>query len=822
MRCRLAALLFCLAAASLAPAQDAVVLKADSSIRIVEYGNFENARGWLAELLGKYLMLSLGKSGLDGKGESVTFVLEARAPEWPQIPKEFMREAADIDAFEIEVRPGVSPVVRITGNTVLATGFGVMHFLENSIGVTWVFPGDLGVCLPERREFTLAAGRLRQSPQVVSRLYTGFVYRDPGIPARCYVYEGLVHRESVFFYSYDYFKSARPQFLASPSHNMINLFPPELEKTVPDIFPMKDGKRWFPPDKATDKVGAWQAWHPCYTNPKTVEIAVRKAREAFEKQHAYCFSLGINDGRRVQCQCDECKKIGWPQSYYQFVTKVAEQVKDFYPPHLVGVLAYGDVALPPKDLKLPENVLVMVTGGTDRFKEWTAAASILGVYEYASGWGYWVPNIPLKAVESNAQFYRRSGVRFYRSEMHPFWAFDAPRLFIQTHQLWDPELKAEELLRRFCGAAYGPAAAPMRRFYTYWSDRWDGTIVPDGLTMQDPGKPLQDQWRQPLRQFRQRRPEDYATSRECLRAAAAAAPKGPAADRVAMVEAFLEDSATLYDMYRLIGDMTDKAPEAGAGERIARAQVLVAQRRDGLVKMKSHSEWFAGSSMTVGDDLKPSWETWDAMNFPRVLENGIRGELLRLGKAAPPEGLSESLRMCLRPAKAEPAKPQISGMTWYYPWASVALETAQEENAIRFKTTARTDQRITERPAFAERRKLHGLAVNSPLAPIRDNDLYVVEVTATGRQGFLSISVSFGSNNRSRAEGFALTDFSDKAGSVSKRFVLPPTFLNQSTLEADALPKEGSNGLVYVHLLWDPSTDDSSLDGTCRITRLTF
>ena len=49
-------------------------------------------------------------------------------------------------------------------------------------------------------------------------------------------------------------------------------------------------------------------------------------------------------------QCKDCLAVGWPNSYYQFVTRVADALRPDYPAQLVGVLAYGDVGIPPHDL----------------------------------------------------------------------------------------------------------------------------------------------------------------------------------------------------------------------------------------------------------------------------------------------------------------------------------------------------------------------------------------------------------------------------------------------------------------------------------------
>ncbi|MBM4080573.1 MAG: DUF4838 domain-containing protein, partial [Planctomycetes bacterium] len=435
------AFLLCLAS----PLAADVALTPETSLRIVERVPAEELKGQLAPFLQKYLLAALRRAELEGAGEVVTFTLEARHALWHEVPPQELKDVQDIDAFEVEVGENA---VRISGPTMLAAGYGTGYFLEKHLGVTWVMPGELGVVLPARTSFRLKPGRERVKPAFVSRTYTGMLYPDPAYRLAFQKSDAgrILQPERHYFTAHDYFKSLRLHLLTHASHNMFNIYPVEkYGATLPEIYPIKNGKRFIPPDR--------NAWHPCYANPKTLEIALARMAEAFEKQKTHCFSLGINDGLRVQCQCPDCTRSPWPTPYFDYVKKVAEQAKRYYPPHLIGVLAYGDVKFPLPDLVLPENVLVLVTGS--RLAAWQGHARHLGTYEYAYGSGFWVPNFPLKAMKVNALAYRQFGAKVYHAEVHPVWAFDAPKVFIQSRLLWDPDLDVEAALKTFCDAAFG-------------------------------------------------------------------------------------------------------------------------------------------------------------------------------------------------------------------------------------------------------------------------------------------------------------------------------------------------------------------------------
>ncbi|NCO34061.1 MAG: hypothetical protein AUJ92_22210 [Armatimonadetes bacterium CG2_30_59_28] len=795
------------------------ILNRDSNIRIMELGDFGNASGWLKELLEKYLLQALGKKELAGTGETVSFIIEAESIDWQHFPQGSIKDPTDIDSFEVAIQAGKDKVVRITGRTVLAAGFGVMHFLENYIGVTWLFPGELGIALPDKQEFNLAEGTERVTPAFASRLFTGFAYRDPTIPASRFVYEGLLHEQSVFFYSYDYFKSLRPHFLASPSHNMINIFPLSTRNTDPDILPLKNGKTWIPPDKDSPqgKVGWWQAWHPCYTKQKTVDIAAAKAKEAFEKGD-FCFSLGINDGKRVQCECDECKRVGWPQSYYQFVARVAERVKRFYPPRLVGLIVYGDVRNPPPDLRLPDNVLaVCVGGGEDVVESWKRHARHIGVYEYFHGQGFWVPNFPLAAMRANAQQYRDGNVKFYRAEMHPLWAYDAPRIYLRTRLLWDTDFDTDKGLRRFCDAAFGAGGKAMYDFYTHWAKLRDKDVVRGGISPMS----TDGHWRNFTRQIAECTRGDFTYAGECIGQAKSLAKSAKQRQRLEMVETFFEDTRTLFEMselaQRVFGSNSASDPVADFATALS-----LRERRIELMKCtQSHPEWFAGTTATVSDRMIPSWEDRYAPVVLREMDNVLLTSLLRAtdqGKEIP--ALPEELRTFARPMNIVPSQLYLRDTHGWFPeWRYAPIPATKTGAGFEFRLAESRD-RIVDHPALGGKRKSGWVASFSPLIPTDQNLLCCVDLQVSGMKGRLQTWITWGSNNTSRTETESFDVFGEHSRAIQRRIVLRPVHLNRETLQADPQVPTGDTGRMELFFVWEPDADVAPVSGTCNLSVL--
>lgn len=638
----------------------ATELSAETNIEIRLSGDHGNAGQPLEAMLKDYLLRVLGKDALSGDGPTVVFDLQADAPSWQELPNLEQMTPRQLDRFKLDTRqPGR---VLIHGPTARAVGYGITWFLEHELGVFWLFPGELGTHVQRRETVRLTPRLIEKQPALASRIYTGLSFREPtrlSLPT-----EGVVHNERMYFKGYDYQRSLRLNHLIYASHNMIRIFPVrESLAQHPEIFPIKDGKRHIP-DPEGEGVGQGQAWHPCYSQPKTVEVALRHAREFFERREGLAFSLGINDGGRLQCQCQQCKATGWPQSYYRFVQQVAEGVRAQYPPFMISVLSYGDVGLPPEDLQLPENILVL-GANTDA---WAPHAHHLGTYEYLYGRGYWVPQFPLARLQANAQRYRDAGILALHAEVHPLWAFDGPKLYIRSNLLWDPDLDMNAALQRWCDAAFGPAASPMYDFYLAWSEIAD---PPQGDGFQQ----LTDlsHFRHSTHQMESLSPSLMTRTRHNLEQAKAQATTEVQKRRLAMVDVFYSYTETLWQLYQASRNVF-------TGESRPDIQALRKKRLDLLATMRDNPQWFAGSRVGVEEILGSEWEgRWE---WSLDYEADSAARTLAFDQQQPtPE--TSSL----------PLTDFDAWRTYYHPDLYNPMDVTLETNGVSFTTNTTTQDR---------------------------------------------------------------------------------------------------------------------------------
>lgn len=265
------------------------------------------------------------------------------------------------------------------------------------------------------------------------------------------------------------------------------------------IMPVIKGKKLLRPPNIDNPYAQWQ---PCYSNPKTAEIAVENIREILHREikdnkpRRLSLTLGVNDINGF-CECEHCKSMnaGAPcpvstntrsnasPSYYTFVNRVAEALEGEFPDLVIGILAYDDTIMPP-DFKLHRNVVPVVTfdsgsAGMDPatkktqdavFGKWGETASTIGVWDYCWGWlgswGFLVPRVNFAVQADRIKSLYAIGGRAYFGENEVADSMDGPKLYLTSRLLEDvnadPEAVLAEWFTRFAGAA---AEKPLRELY---------------------------------------------------------------------------------------------------------------------------------------------------------------------------------------------------------------------------------------------------------------------------------------------------------------------------------------------------------------------
>ena len=253
------------------------------------------------------------------------------------------------DAFNIEF-PNAQSIV-ISGVSDIGVEFGVYDFLERFLGVRWLFPGEIGIHVPQLDKVKVLFKNIVGTPRYQMRLLSGLKTKE----ALEWAAKNRMNNMGIKFH-----------------HNLANLFPVEIyAKSHPEFFPVINGKRFIP------KPGEKSRWQPCFSAPGLVDEAVKRIINYFEKNpDEISFSLGVNDNGGY-CNCSRCLSIisgsknyvnstDYSVLYYRWANKVAEGVLRKFPDKWFGCIAYREVGSPPLNFNLHPKIIPFIV--YDRIK----------------------------------------------------------------------------------------------------------------------------------------------------------------------------------------------------------------------------------------------------------------------------------------------------------------------------------------------------------------------------------------------------------------------------------------------------------------------
>ena len=107
---------------------------------------------------------------------------------------------------------------------------------------------------------------------------------------------------------------------------------------------------------------------PCMTDPTVYETVLRNVLATLRSRpDATVISVSQNDSYEQQlgCQCDNCRALNEKYgceggALFDFVNRIARDIKDEFPDVMVETLAYRYSIAPPKDMVFEDNVMIML------------------------------------------------------------------------------------------------------------------------------------------------------------------------------------------------------------------------------------------------------------------------------------------------------------------------------------------------------------------------------------------------------------------------------------------------------------------------------
>lgn len=369
---------------------------------------------------------------------------------------------------------------------------GISCFLETFLGVRFLMPGELGTHVPcHEGDWVVPRRDIRHIPDC-------FVRKLAGVHGQAYGPKERVQQAGSFAWALR--SGVTPGAFLNLNHNVGNLIDPtQYAKTHPEYFPLIDGRRRIPPEIPGNSKWRLINWEPCYTADGIAEETARNIIEYFDRNpDSYSCSLSVNDSGNI-CQCDRCRAMNRnlpagseSQSYYEWVAKVTELVKQKYPDRYFGLLNYWVTKEMPENVKLDRHVVPIVCEDLKfyvapeldakleaRLAQWDRIASTIGWWDYGFEGDYMVPAFYAHYLAAKLkQLYHRHNLRVYTDELHPgrYWK-NAPQTYMVLKLLRDIDRDPDELLDEWYDLAVGKEAAPyLKQYFAIWEKFWTEKI----------------------------------------------------------------------------------------------------------------------------------------------------------------------------------------------------------------------------------------------------------------------------------------------------------------------------------------------------------
>lgn len=387
-------------------------------------------------------------------------------------------------------------VLDIVGPTPAGTANAMATALMEDLGARMYYPDERFAIVPKSSTLVLRPRVVK--PAFDYRVWSGVVGADAAAYQRL---NRLSHRGvPVPYFGF--------------GHNLGRIISvEELGESHPEYFAFRDGRR------RPEGSGVGHATQPCFTNPDVIRLTIEAARQYFDEHpDRNTFSLCVNDNPRY-CACESCSALDTPyrdlpvgrqysESYFDYVSKVAEAVAQSHPDRYLGVYAYWNVEQPPRNREtLPDNVIVALTldilqhydpayREKDRalVKAWSGYANRLHTYVYY-GLGWYTPRMSPRLAAEDLRFCADHGVRAIYCEAYPFWAWCGPMHYVASRLQWDVKADSQEILAAFHRDCFGDVATEMSAFHEacerYWTQPRPGRWF-EGLDRLGPEEAMSD------------------------------------------------------------------------------------------------------------------------------------------------------------------------------------------------------------------------------------------------------------------------------------------------------------------------------------------
>lgn len=382
----------------------------------------------------------------------------------------------------------------------------VHTFLQDHLGVRWLWPGELGEDVVKQSTLRFKPFTVRYHPQIRGRRFVFMIYPlEKNMSGNEWARRQRLQLDSLFIDP------------GHPFHDWWDSF----HETHPEYFALQPN--------GTRHANSGRLAKLCKSNPAVWEQWLRDVEaDMAEYPDRLTFGANANDGwTSGYCTCENCrawdapggaalipwvhKKSGKTHTYpamadrqIHFANTLARRLRERFPERddlLVSATAYGASSLPPVAAQPDANVIVSGVwsfhnqpneADREAFIQWSKIAPRLAWRPNLTsdaGWKAGFPNSAPRRVIEDLRFAADHGVVSLAMDwIFDSWAGQGPHYYMLAQMTWNPRADGEAILADYYQRAFGPAAKTMT---AYWE------LIGDAATRIGYGKkPEREVWNQ--------------------------------------------------------------------------------------------------------------------------------------------------------------------------------------------------------------------------------------------------------------------------------------------------------------------------------------
>ncbi len=381
------------------------------------------------------------------------------------------------------------------GTELRGTLWAAYTFLEEVLGVRWLWPGELGTVIPKRKTVTVPADlNISYTPPLLQRKIRNIQWNERvqrGLDKLGFTKEQFdaVHNEGKPWFARHRIGGS---FQGSYGH-AYGKYWERFGAEHPDWFALQ-------PDGTRDQSKSPGRARLCVSNQGLIEqIARDKIEQLKANPDLDCASISPNDGGPLTfCTCPNCEawdapdgeiiEYWWPETghkqhvslsdrYVKFYSAIARLVAQECPGRYLGAYAYSAYRTVPVAAELEPNVIIGFVGlnylnreshdaDMQRWNGWAEKASRT----------FWRPNLLGGGMSFPVNFAKRLGTDLAMLVdsgltvtdfdcCYQHWALKGLTYYVLAEMLWDPDADPDAIIDDYCQAGWGPAAGEVRQYF---------------------------------------------------------------------------------------------------------------------------------------------------------------------------------------------------------------------------------------------------------------------------------------------------------------------------------------------------------------------